>query len=459
MGIRSTIVRGVLKTLYGNKFNQAFYWGVGGGYTSYDQKAETYLEKGYQFNADVYSMINKMSTKSASIPIYAKKIKDERSLKQLKNLRVVTGQKYATHQRVKSLVLENKAFEENEIKELPLERPNPNQTWFEFFSLYKTYLRLTGNVYVYFLAPENGINAGEPKALYLLPSHLTQIVLRGDSNALDLEDPVKGYILTYGQKYIEFENENVIHIKYSNPEYDMHGAHLYGQSPLKAALRNLNSSNSAIDSNIKILQNNGAFGFIHGKSTPLTDLQTKSLKDRLIEMNNDPANLGRITAVSTELGFTRMSLTTDELKPFEYLKFDKEKLADCLDWEIIDSTRGDYGGTIAEIRKQRITDNIIPDLNLLINALNDEFLPRFKAYKGYLLEYDVMELPEMQEDVKQLSEWLNWALDRGVINRNEYRLAINYASLKDKDMDVHTVNQDVWTLNEAISSGFKDNTT
>ena len=45
-------------------------------------------------------------------------------------------------------MLESKAFE-NDYKPFPLEQPNPNQTWADIFALFKTYYRLTGNVYLY----------------------------------------------------------------------------------------------------------------------------------------------------------------------------------------------------------------------------------------------------------------------------------------------------------------------
>ena len=43
----------------------------------------------------------------------------------------------------------------------------------------------------------------------------------------------------------------------------MNGSHLYGYSELMAAIRNINSSNSFIDTNVKTSQNSGVYGFIH----------------------------------------------------------------------------------------------------------------------------------------------------------------------------------------------------
>ena len=87
---------------------------------------------------------------------------------------------------------------------------------------------------------------------------------------------------------------------------------------MRAALRNIESSNSAMELNIKTLKSGGAFGFIHGKGPAgITQAQAKELKERLIEMNASPENLGKIAGVSAELGFQRISLTSEELKPFD----------------------------------------------------------------------------------------------------------------------------------------------
>ncbi len=200
---------------------------------------------------------------------------------------------------------------------------------------------------------------------------------------------------------IPFEAENVIHIKYSNPEYGNNGEHLYGVSPLRAALKNIESSNESLNLNIKTLKSGGAFGFFYAENQSLDEKQADSFKERLREMQASPENLANIAASSVKMGFQRMSLTSDELKPFDYLNFDKEMISEVLDWAIDSADRGDFGGTIAQIRKKRITDNIQPDLKLLSDAWNKYFLPKFKGYENTEIIFDVNELPEMQIDFSE----------------------------------------------------------
>ncbi len=437
-----------------NKFNNAFFWGAG-NYTNYDQNADDYLEKGYNINSIVYSIINQQASKSASIPFSIKRIEDEKAVRKLNQIRSATKGDYTVQQTVRKLLLEDKAFSD-EVVPLPLIAPNITQTWTEFIALYKTFLKLTGNVYIYILSPKEGPNTGKPLQVYILPSHLIQIVVKPKVDLLGIESPVKSYILTEGGQYIEFMAEDVIHIKYSNPNYDESGSHLYGQSPLRAALRNIESSNTAVNLNVRTLKSGGAFGLIHGKSAALTEKQAAELKERLKEMNSSTENLAKIAGVSVDVGFTRLSLTSAELKPFDYLEYDENQIAKILSWSIDDGKRSDFGGTINELRKQRITDNIQPDLELFAEAINTEFLVRFKGYEKTVIEFDYTELPEMQTDIKDLVEWLKDALDRGVINRDEFRIAINYPAIRDDDMTAFTVNQETITLKESLDFGLNN---
>ena len=440
-----------------NVFNDAFME-IGGGYAPYDASMKTYLEEGYNTNAMVFSVINAMANKSSTVPIYIREVKNEEAYDGLKKLRYATGYDMALTQKLKHLSLESKAFAD-QVAPLPLKKPNPYQTWTELGQLYKTFIRMTGNAYFLIEAADDGMNKGEPKALYILPSHLMKIVVKEGVSLVGMENPVKEYMLIEGNQQITFPSEKVIHVKYGNPNYSEDGEHLYGFSPLRPLLKNIQSSNDAMELNAKTLKSGGAFGFIHGKNVPITEEQAKQLKQRLIEMNNDPGDLARIAGSSAEMGFTRISLTADELKPFDYLKFDMKQICNALGWSdnLMNNDDGGKHDKQKEERKRVVTDNIVPDLKLLIDALNDDFLPRFKRYKNYCLEFDIMELPEMQDDAKELSEIMFEGVRMAVFNRNEARKALNWPEKEDDAMERHTLSSDVISLDEAIDNDFNGN--
>lgn len=432
-----------------NKINQALY-GLGFKFVPYDKNLSTYLDKGYNSNADVYAVINQKATEVTRIPYMIKSIKDESSKEKYKQFKSMVRDVFTPELIVKKAQIETKAFEEEELP-FPLERPNPNQTWRELFALYETFMDLTGNFYLYLLSPEDGLNKGEPLEIYILPSHKMQIVLKENLDMIQEENPIDYYILTEGLQYIKFEVEKVIHIKLPNPNFDLQGSHLYGQSPLRSALMNIQSSNEAMSLTTKTLANGGSFGFISTKE-PLTKEQAETLKDSLIEMDSSKKRLSNIAGSSKEVVFTRISLTTDELKPFDYLEYDQKAICNVLQWDdkLLNSDDGAKYDNYKIAIRRAITSGVSPNLRLLEEAFNTELLPRFKKYQNTVLIFDESQLPEMQEDMEKLTKWLNDTLDRGVISRDEYRAAINYPELGTPEMLTHTVGMGVISLEDAL---------
>ena len=88
-------------------------------------------------------------------------------------------------------------------------------------------------------------------------------------------------------------------------------------------------------------------------------------------------------------------------------------------------------------RKRVITDNIQPDLVLLAEAFNKHFIPKFKDYENCLIEWDITELPEMQEDYKLMVEWMKQA----PLTPNEIRTALKYETMDIEGMDVPWIEQ------------------
>lgn len=433
-----------------NKYNQSFFWGT--KYTTNDDNdLKKYVDLAYNINPDVYSVVTQISNKVISVPYTIKKIKDKDSNVKLKKLYQGTNYSLNNTQRIKALKLEYKAMTDEEFN-MPLDRPNTHQTWDEFFKLSSIFSDLTGNVYWYISSPKDGMNKGVPREIYVLPSHLVQIVLKDNANFLNEESPIDHYILTEFNKYIEFKKENVVHISIDNPNFGFNGEHLYGQSPLRAAWKNIEASNKGLDLNINSLKNGGVFGFIHAKSTPLTKDQASELKERLNEMNASKEDLSRIAGISAELGFTRLSLSADELKPFEYLKYNQKQICNVLGWSdaLLNNDDGGKYEKQKEERKRVVTDTIIPKIKIFEKAFNNEVLSRFKDYNKMEFCFEIKEIPELQEDLAQLTEWIVKAVDTGLLTRNEGRYAMGLPRNEDENMDVITVKDDIMTLEEAM---------
>lgn len=418
---------------YENLVNKSFFQFIGGQKAQYDYKDETYLKKGYATNPDVFAVINQMCDKTKAVPYAVKKIKDNVGYRKLHSLKTATNGRYSIKQLADALILERKAYEDKEIN-FPLERPNPNQTWADIHVLYKLFFRVTGNAYLYMAWPDEGKNAGVPQLLYVLPSHKMTIVLKKDADLLYDENPIDYYMLRDGDQNIKFPAEQIIHIKTANFNFDLNGSHLYGLSPIKALLRNIESSNEALNNNVKTMINSGVFGFFSGKNEPLTQDQVAQMKIKLHEMDKDPGRLSRIAGFSLPLEFTKMSLNTDELQPFEFLKHDQKAICNVLGWSdaLLNNDDGGKYDKQKEERKRVVTDNIQPDLILFDQAMTEKFIKRFQGYENCVLEHDITELPEMQEDFKMMLEWM----EKAYYTPNEIRAATKAETLDIEEMNV-----------------------
>lgn len=433
---------------YSNLLYEAVFKFIGGNTTTYNNTLETLMLKGYGENPDVNAMVNQMASKSTVVPYYIKKIDDKNKHKLYKSYPIeLTFQQKKALKRIKS-----EAYSDTEMA-MPLERPNALQIWEDLIFLYKVYLKVCGNVYFYKMMPQEGLNAGVPLQLHILPSHWVKIVLKDKASLMGVENPIDYYILEQGNQLVKFPADSIIHIKRTNPFFDYSGSQLYGYSELMAAIRNINSSNSFIDTNVKTSQNSGVYGFIHAGDgqSPLTAEQAKELKDRLVEMDDSAGRLSNIAGASAKLGFTQIGLTTDQLKPFDFLSNDRRTLANCLNWDVnlLNEDRRTTGGggftdTLIEARKRVMIDNIKPDLDLLASYLTKEFINKFKGYEDTELEFDITEMPEMQTDMEAMSKWVNTV----PLTLNERREVFNYESIDDDMMDEVYIPNNLINLND-----------
>lgn len=439
---------------YMNEFARAFYTLTGGLFTSYDTSGKSYVEQGFLKNTAVFSITQQRYLKVRSIPYVVKRVEDEISRTTIDKIMKGSRGDLSPAQLSRLNFLQKAAYTE-EILKMPLERPNPLQGWGDLFMMYEMYMCLNGNAYFYML--RSGIGNNEPVQVYILPSHQISIVLKEGAALLGTENPIEEYLLVDGDYTARFGVDEVIHIKLPNPVYGENGEHLYGQSPLMAALRNVQSFNEAIDNNGKTMKNSGAFGLIHGKGNrALTQDQAASLKDRLKEMDNAPDRLGQIAGVSAEVGFTRIAMTTEELKPFDYLNFDEKQIANALGWDtrLLNQDSGATFDNLKIAEKRAVVNTTKPSLDMLTDAFNQEFIPLFKGYQGSVLLFDYTELPELQVNMKDLVEWLSMTLDRGVLSRDEFRQAIGYPITGEDIMEMRTVSQYLEPLEEAVTASF-----
>ena len=437
-----------------NNYYDAFLQYLGHfGETAYDPKRPEYINEAYKKNGDVYAVINQIATKASSVPFSIRKVKDERAERVLIQKRSSLLRGNPLHQ-LQLKMLGGQAYNP-ESEPLPFAVPNPHQTWPEFITLHETFYNACGESFLFYTTPERGINAGKPVQLFVLPAHLIQIVVKNGWQDLPLgESPVAWYQLLWQDKYYKFPAEQVMHITMANPTFDFQGNHLYGMSPLMSVWYEIMAGNEGNMNNIRMQKSGGGIGLIYGKKDILEEEQAKELKNRIVEMRNDPTAMAQIAGISMEIGFERIALSTKDMMPYDNQKYVQKKICNALGWsdKLLNNDEGAKYDNMIQAYKTVITNKLEPDLNALSETLTRHFLPKFgTAYRNCRWVFHYEQLPEMQSDIKSQVDWILPLIREGVITRKEARNIMNFEQDANPLLDMYTTNVNTLPLADAVN--------
>lgn len=221
-----------------------------------EEKYETYSREGYLYNVIAHACIDKIAKAAASVP--------------WKAYEVIDGTK-------------------KEI-DLPfLYRPNPSDSWAAFMTKVISYLIIAGNSFIEKIAPTNGPNKGMPTEIYALRPDRFEILL----------DSVTGQISKYkfgGESNAEktwdvdqlTHQADILHLKLFNPLDD-----IWGTGLVRAAAREIDTSNEAVTWNKSLLEKQGRPGLIFFLKEVLGDNEYDAFKKSIIDSYEGGKNAGK----------------------------------------------------------------------------------------------------------------------------------------------------------------------
>ena len=396
-------------------FNKLVYRYIGNNLISSSENDDTYINKGYRFNSTVYSIVNLISKTAANIPFQIYEIKNENELKRYKS---ITSGSITTTGLINSNIIQKKALvgvEDTELHEL-LNRPNPAQSFNSWIQEVIAFGALTGNRYIYGIAPDTGQNSGKYKELYVLPSQVVEIHSGG------LMKPVKEYTLEYNGTY-RIPAEFICHIKNFNPYYDGSGSHLYGMSPLKAGLRSMDANNEALTTGVKYLQNQTARGMLISDEGDITESQAKQLKDKFKSTYQGSQNAGDLIITPKKLSWVNFGLNASDLSLIEQYNASIKDLCNVYNVpvQLLNNTDSTTYNNMKEAKKALYQNAVIPELIRIREELNRWLTPQYgdKLY----IDFDFNSIPELQEETEKVVDQMSksWWL-----TPNEKRIAMNY---------------------------------
>lgn len=383
---------------------------------------ENYIKYGYQQNPTVYSIINLINNAAKRVPYQILKVKDDKALKQYKSM---TSGHLDQNSIIQSRIIKSRTFEEVDVPELSklLDRPNPMQGWSSFIENLIGFRKLTGNGYIWALSPEGGPNQGRPKELHVLPSQCVEIISGG------MQKPIKAYKLSYNPTK-EIDSEEICHIKDFNPVFDNTASHLYGQSPLKAGYRTLETNNEATDTGKKMLQNQASRGILTPKNAgELTETQGKQLNESLQSRMKESRGGVAMTAVPVD--WINFGLSVTDLALIEQYKLTVADLCNIygIPDALLNNNDSSTYNNLREFVKMLFQNAVIPELCKIRDELNNFIVPKFG--EGLYLDFDYSVIPELQMDMDKLVSQLgqsHW------LTGNERRMAMNYGADEDNEI-------------------------
>ena len=374
------------------------YFGVG----SSDAKVYKYQDlakEGYLKNAIVYRCVNEISKGASAVPFVIK-----------------AG---------------DQILEEHPLITL-LRRPNPLQSYSEFFNSLFGYLLLSGNAYIL----KVGAEAGAPKELHQLRPD--RIVIKGSGNSI----PDKYQYMLQGRVHhtYEVDQENgfseLKHVKLWNPLDDY-----YGLSPMSAAAVEIDQFNLSSKHNVNLLQNgarpSGAVIFKPqddaGFAVNLTESQRQQLLTDLNNRFSGTANAGRPLLLEGDFDWREMGLSPKDMDFLNLKHMSATDIAMCfgVPSQLVGVPDAQTYSNVAEARLALYEETIIPHLRKLASDLNEWLVPMFDD--RLMLEFDIDSIPALSERRRKIYENVTSAVREGIMTRNEAREIIGLQPIDGAD--------------------------
>jgi HK97 family phage portal protein len=405
------------------EYNKAIYNWLGESIVWNPENDTTYINEGYRKNSTVYSLVNIIAKAASSIPFQVYEKVNNNDYKRYKAMNNGTLDSSVMH---KANYLKKKALVELHNTDLHklLERPNPAQSYASWITELIAFGKLTGNRYIYGIAPETGNGAGKYKELYVMPSQLIEIISGG------IMQPVKEYQIEYNGQY-KIPADQICHIKDFNPYFDGSGSHLYGQSPLRAGLRSMTTNNEAVQTGVKYLQNQTARGVLMSDEGDLNEVQAQQLKDKFRKNFQGANNAGDIIITPKKLSWVNFGLNASDLSLIEQYNASIKDLCNIYNVPVtlLNNTESSTFNNVKEAKKALYQNCVIPELNKIQDELNRWLAPKYG--ENLCIEFDYSVIPELQEETEKV---VNQMAQAWWLTPNEKRAAMSFGTDEENEI-------------------------
>jgi len=337
-----------------------------GGYKNDNQL----IDEGYAINNAVYAVVNLSTQASTSIPFKLyEKTKDG-------DIEITEGGLYDL-----------------------LQNPNENQIFKEFQEEAITYLKLTGNLYLYGVTPVGFNNAIQD--LSVLPSNCVELNLNYRNELNHYEYSVNGTIVKYN-------TDEVYHGKYINPTKNGIESKL-GLSPLQAGYRTMLASNENLTAMASVWANKGVSGLLTSNTDETLDSgEAKAIQDAVNNKLGGSHKANGVAATTANVRFEQIGMSGSDM---ELLQSSPQLLRGiCMLYGVDPALLGDAESrkysNLKEAEKSLFIRSAIPDNERLISYLMRFVVPAWNLLdnKEYVIQQDLEDVEALQPDKKVQAE-------------------------------------------------------
>lgn len=366
---------------------------------------------------DVYSIVNLISSTAALIPVYPY-IKDSQGN-------------------------ETDAPENDPLK-LLVEKPFEGMSSFESYYVLCATLLMQGEYILWKENPELGPNKGKVVRLHYMPP---QDMNHKVSNTFPRRIVSWQYAPDGHVVFDDIPAEQVIHVKYFNPQRGFLGNELRGLSPLTVLTKRLTRVDSNMDATVAQLQNGGVPGIVYEKGMDANIQEVVSKRrDNFFKYLSNSANKGAPYFSAGDMSYIQLGLKLADLEAADLAKIDFKKLCNVFGVSDRLFNNDATGSEVSDkgARQGLYTNVIMPLLKRVTDGFEMGLAIHFPQNK-YCIEADFSEVPELQVNYTDLVGWLEKAW---WISPNEKREVMLFEKVNDPIFDSFVIPSGVQTLDD-----------
>jgi HK97 family phage portal protein len=318
------------------------------------------------YHSWVYTCAQKNATAIAAVPfrLYTTKSKNQKILFEAKSISVQTKNYLKKNPGLTSYI--SKGVETVEVVDHPfldlMKNVNQFNNQFDLKEQTELFLELTGNAYWY--PVRNGL--GVPVELWMIPSQYMTIIP-------DKEKYIKGYLYRRGADRIPYDEEEIIHFKFANPQNQF-----YGKSPASAIWGAYKFLGDIRDFENALLENRGMPEGGLETDQRVSDAEFERVKTDWKETHQGKLKVGKTAFLDKGIKYVKYGISPKDVTYPVGQKRAIEEIAAAFEIPMSKLTTEAVNlanATAGEIQYQR--DTVVPRLRRMEEKLNEKLVPMF----------------------------------------------------------------------------------